>query len=115
MTIPKDLKSPSLAILALVLALPLPALAAANVEFAVGDVQAVNAAGVARSLGKGRELSVAKLSAPLTAVSNCGLTMVPSSRYNRILNSALITSGSVASKTARSVAFSVCLRAVCER
>lgn len=56
MTIPKDLKSPSLAILALVLALPLPALAAANVEFAVGDVQAVNAVGVARSLGKGARI-----------------------------------------------------------
>ena len=56
MTIQKDLKSPSLVILVLALALPLPALAAANVEFAVGDVQAINAAGVARSLGKGARI-----------------------------------------------------------
>jgi hypothetical protein len=54
MTIQKDLKSPLLAIL--VLALPLPALAAAHVDFAVGGVQAVNAAGVARSLGKGARI-----------------------------------------------------------
>lgn len=57
MTFPGSFKHSSKVFLLLALGFPLTVLAAASLDFAVGDVQAVSSAGVARPLAKGGRIN----------------------------------------------------------